>query len=286
MTTLNCGGKLLDLGEPKVMGILNCSPESFFDGAKNSDSDSIPERVNAMLTAGAVIIDVGGMSTRPGAPLISQDEELTRVLPALKLITKEFPEALVSIDTTKAEVARQAVDNGATMINDVSAGSLDPELWPLVARLQVPYVLMHMKGTPADMQDNPVYDDVTTEVIDFLSQRAYALHELGVHDIIIDPGFGFGKTVEHNYTLLATLDAFRIFDRPILVGLSRKSMISKPLHIKTDEALNGTTALHVLALLNGANILRVHDVKEAMQAIRLVSLYESQLRPHLENATT
>lgn len=300
--TVNCGGRLLDLTEPKVMGILNVSPESFFDGAKVADVKTMLERVNAMLTEGAAIIDVGGMSTRPGAEAIPLEVELARVIPIIREIVRQFPGTIISIDTTKAEVARQAATEGATIINDVSAGRLEdprlaelvsasrqtlkqvqgdvtradvPSIWQAAAELRLPYILMHMQGTPADMQLNPHYDDVVLDVVDFLSQRVAQLRQLGVHDIIIDPGFGFGKTVEHNYRLLAHLEAFRMFDLPVMVGLSRKSMIGKVLDVSPEAALNGTTALHVLALLNGANILRVHDVKEAMEAVRLVNMFMS-----------
>lgn len=285
-TTINCGGKLLDLSEPKVMGILNLTPDSFYDGGKFTDEMSILEQVNTMLTEGAAIIDLGGTSARPGATPVSLDDELNRVIPLLKSINRQFSEAIISIDTARSEVARQAVSEGATIVNDISAGRFDEELWTTVSELGVPYVLMHMQGSPEDMQTNPQYDDVVVEVVDFLSARLNELRELGVKDVIIDPGFGFGKSVEHNYSLLANLNAFRMFELPILVGVSRKSMVCKPLQVNPEEALNGTTALHVMALLHGASILRAHDVREAIESIRLVGLYKGQLSsiPELELA--
>ena len=285
-TTINCGGKLLDLAGPKVMGIVNLSPDSFYKGDKFSQPKTVLDRVNTMLTEGAAIMDVGGMSTRPGSEPVSVDEELTRVLPTVKSIIREFPDAILSVDTTKSEVARQTVAEGALMVNDISGGSYDEKMSSTVAELHVPYILMHMQGTPKDMQVNPHYDDVMVELVDFFSSRVHTLRSIGVHDIILDPGFGFGKTIEHNYRILANLSSLQMFGMPIAVGISRKSMISKPLGITSEEALNGTTALHVLALLNGTSLLRAHDVKEAMQAVRLVQLYRDQLiaKPELQHA--
>ena len=271
--TINCGGQLLDLSDPIVMGILNITPDSFFDGAKYQTTDQSLAQVEKMLAEGATIIDVGGMSSRPGAEVISSQEELDRVLPIVESIIKQFPNTIISVDTWRWEVARQAVDAGAKMINDISSGTLDPELWPNLASLNVPYILMHMQGIPMTMQSNPNYENVSLEIMDALSAGVTKLRELGVKDIIIDPGFGFGKTIQHNYQLLKDLKEFRIIGCPVLVGLSRKSMIHKLLNTLPANALNGTTASHMLALQNGANILRVHDVKAAQECIQIYKTY-------------
>jgi len=267
--TLNCRGRLVELDSPLVMGILNITPDSFFPGSRLSGLDAVLERAEKMLSEGATFLDLGGMSSRPGAELISVEEELERVIPAVEAVLARFPEALVSVDTVRAAVAREAVGAGACMINDISAGRLDPDLYKTIAELRVPYVLMHMQGDPHNMQRDPQYDDVLTEVLDFLIAELGKLRELGVHDVIVDPGFGFGKTVEHNYELLKKLSAFKILETPILVGISRKSMITRVLGVPPAEALNGTSALHMVALQQGANILRVHDVKEAVETIAL-----------------
>ncbi len=269
LTTLNCKGKLLDLTTPKVMGILNVTPDSFFDGGFYNAEKECLDRVEQMLAEGAAIIDVGGMSSRPGAAIISVEEELQRVLPIIKAVKKRFPETIISIDTIRAEVAQSAVSEGASIVNDISAGKFDEALLPIVAKLKVPYVLMHMQGKPENMQDAPVYEQIMEEVIDFFIQKVARLRELGVVDIVLDPGFGFGKTVAHNYELLAKLHQFQILDLPILAGVSRKSMICKVLKVKPENALNGTTALHMVALQQGAKILRVHDVKETIEVIKL-----------------
>lgn len=266
---INCNGRLLNLSTPIIMGILNVTPDSFYDGGRYAAQDSIVAQVEKMLKAGATIIDIGGMSSRPGAEIISVEEELKRVLPAIDTVMRHFPTALISIDTVRAEVARQSVQQGASIINDISAGSIDTEMFSTVAELGVPYILMHIKGKPKDMQLRPSYDNVVLEVTDFMIEKIGQLRELGVKDIILDVGFGFGKTIEHNYQLLKYMDQFNILDLPILAGVSRKSMIYKVLNNTAKEALNGTTALNVVALQQGAKILRVHDVKAAMEVVRL-----------------
>jgi len=268
--TINCQGQLLDLSRPLVMGILNLTPDSFFDGGKLSDETAILHQAEKMLMEGASILDVGGASSRPGAAEVSEQVELERVLPALRSIRARFPDTIISVDTWRASVAREAVNAGASIVNDISAGALDPELFKTVAELGTAYVLMHMQGTPGTMQLNPQYDDVVTTVLDFFIQKIEQLRALGVKDIILDPGFGFGKTLEHNFTLLKNLHVFpNVLELPLLAGLSRKSLICKTLNVSPAEALNGTTALHMLALQQGVNILRVHDVREARETIRL-----------------
>jgi dihydropteroate synthase len=267
--TINCKGKLLGLHQPIVMGVLNVTPDSFYDGGQYQQVDTILRQAEKMLTEGASIIDVGGMSSRPGAEIISEKEELHRVIPTIEHLAKHFPEAIISVDTLRANVAKQAVEAGASIVNDISASSLDAEMYATVAALGVPYVLMHMRGTPKTMQQNIDYQDVTQEVLSFLIQEVGKLRTLGVKDILLDIGFGFGKTVEQNYELLKKMHLFKMLDLPILVGISRKSMIYKVLQTSPKDALNGTSALHIVALQQGAKILRVHDVKEAMQVIQL-----------------
>ena len=269
-TTLNCRGRLLDLSSPIVMGILNVTPDSFYDGGKYGDMSAILKRAEKMIAEGATIIDIGGMSSRPGAKEVPVNVELSRSIPAVKAVRAQFPDTFISIDTVWAEVARQAVDVGADMVNDISSASMDEALIPTVGELGVPYILMHMQGKPQTMQNNPQYDNVITDILDFFIHKTNELRENGIQDIIIDPGFGFGKTVEHNYTILRNMSDFQILDLPILVGLSRKSMIYKVLETTPDKALNGTTALHVVALQNGAKILRVHDVREAVEVVKLI----------------
>lgn len=267
--SLNCRGKILHLNQPIVMGILNVTPDSFYDGGKFIEESGILKRVEEMIQQGAVIIDVGGASSRPNSAIISVEDELLRTIKHIELISKYFPEAILSIDTWRSRVAKEAIEAGACIINDISGGDMDEKMFKTVAELQSPYILMHMQGTPQTMQVNPVYDNVVTEVIGSLKTKMEKLRSLGVHDIIVDPGFGFGKTNEHNFRLLKNLNLFKILKSPVLVGVSRKSMINKTLNIKAQEALNGTTALNMAALMNGANILRVHDVKEAMETIQL-----------------
>lgn len=269
------GQKLLDLSTPAVMGILNITPDSFYDGGTLNSETSVLERAGKMLSEGAAIIDIGAQSTRPGAPLLDADSEWERlsvILPALK---KEYPDALFSIDTFHAAVAERAVGEGCAMINDVSGGSMDPIMFSAVAKLRVPYVLMHIQGTPQTMQHAPSYENVVTEVYLDLQQRLTILHQLGVSDVIIDPGFGFGKTLEQNYQLLHQLRYLSTLDAPVLVGLSRKSMVNKVLQCTPENALNGTTVLNTLALVGGASLLRVHDVKEAVETVKLHSAFES-----------
>jgi dihydropteroate synthase len=276
MFTLNCRGSILVIDQPIVMGIINTTPDSFYRGSRSKGIDDILFRAEKMINEGASILDVGGQSTRPDSTPVPVDEELARVLPAIEAICKRFPQQVVSIDTFYAKVATAAIEAGASIVNDVSAGNLDEELIPAVAELHVPYVLMHMPGTPQTMQNNPQYSNVTLEVFDFLNFKIKELVEAGVDDVIVDPGFGFGKTATHNFQLLNQLSWFGELNRPIMVGLSRKATIYKTLDTTPDEALNGTTVMHTIALMNGANILRVHDVKEAVQAIRLFSEYKKE----------
>lgn len=268
---INCGGKLLDLSHPIVMGILNITPDSFFDGGKFTEEEAIVKQVNQMIFEGASVIDVGASSARPGAREITAKDEISNLIPILSLLTQTFPETIFSVDTVHSQTAEKAVEKGAQIINDISGGTMDESMFEVVAALQVPYILMHMKGTPKDMQFNPSYANVTAEVMDYFTLKIEKLRNLHVHDIILDPGFGFGKTTEHNYQLINRLNDFKIFGMPIMVGISRKSMIGKVLEKKPVESLNGTTVLHVLALQQGANMLRVHDVREAMEAIKLVT---------------
>ena len=273
MLTLNCRGSIVDLSTPKVMGILNVSSDSFYDGGKYATVKQILSRVAAMLEEGADFIDVGGVSTRPGAKMTGVNDELKRVVPAVKMIVKKFPDALISVDTCRAKVAKEAVEAGAAMINDVSAGNFDAKLFETVSCMNVPYVLMHMQGTPATMQQNPVYKNVTLDIMDFFVEKLTRLKEYGIKDIILDPGFGFGKTLEHNYDILRNLRDFRILGLPLMVGISRKSMVCKALKVNPDKALNGTTALHAIALMQRADILRAHDVKEAKEVIELAGYF-------------
>ncbi len=268
--SINCRGRLLDLAQPQVMGILNITPDSFFDGARYQDPSAILQQAEKMLREGATILDIGGASSRSGAATVETAEELNRVIPVLMLLQKNFPDAILSIDTWRAAVAKAAVEAGAHIINDISAGNLDPAMLETVGTLQVPYILMHMQGNPDTMQKHPSYTDVVPEVLDFFIQKLSVLKGLGVKDIVLDPGFGFGKTLEHNFELLKNLDVFQVVTGlPVLAGISRKSMICKALGIPAAEALNGTSALHMVALQQGAKILRVHDVKEAVEVIQL-----------------
>jgi dihydropteroate synthase len=272
---LNCKGQLINLDEPKIMGILNVTPDSFYDGGKFTEEKAIIERVQQMVFHGATFIDIGAQSTRQGAVIIEEKEEIARLIPAIKLIIKNFPEILISADTLRSEVAKQAVDAGASLINDVSGGDHDPAMFDFIAQSRIPYILMHMQGTPETMQTNPEYDDVVPDIYSILLQKVTALRRKGVKDIILDPGFGFGKTVAHNFKLLKMLGFFRNSDCPVLAGISRKSMICKTLQVNPVNALNGTTALHMAALMNGASILRVHDVKEAAEVVKLYLAYQN-----------
>ena len=274
--SLNCSGKLLSLDAPKVMGILNATPDSFFAGSRKQTERELMERVQQILSEGGSIIDVGAYSTRPGAAVVSAEEEWQRLEQALRIVHREAPEAILSVDTFRADIARRCVETfGVSIVNDISGGDADAQMFDTVAELRVPYVLMHCQGTPQTMQQAPTYKNVTAEVVTDLSRKVRQLRQRGARDIIIDPGFGFGKTLEHNYTLLRQLEDFRVFDLPLLVGISRKSMITRPLDITADEALNGTTALNAFALMKGANILRVHDVKAATEVVKLYSLLSS-----------
>lgn len=259
----------MDLNHPRVMGILNCTPDSFFDGGKYWDPYVAFRQAEAMLKAGADFIDVGGHSSRPGAPDVSEKEELKRVLPVIEGLVAEFPETYISVDTFRAQVAKEALDAGAAMVNDISAGLRDPKMLPLIAARQVPYVMMHMKGTPQTMVQHTEYEDLLRDILYYFSERLDAARKLGITDCIVDPGFGFAKTREQNFRLLGGLKEFQTLKTPLLVGISRKSMIHKTLGISPGEALNGTTALHMIALQGGARILRVHDVKEAVECVRL-----------------
>jgi dihydropteroate synthase len=268
---ISCKGKLIDLTKPKIMGILNLTPDSFYDGGLFNNTDLALAQTEKMLLEGATFIDVGGASSKPGAVEISIDEELARVLPIIEEIQKRFPEAIISIDTYRSVVAQQAVATGAAIVNDISSGSLDAKMLDTVGALGgVPYIAMHMQGKPQNMQDNPSYDNVLVAIRSFFAAKIDDAHKAGIHDVIIDPGFGFGKTLDHNYSLLKNLSSMQMDGIPMLIGLSRKSMIHKYLKIDVSDALNGTTVLNTIALKQGAQILRVHDVKEAQQAIHLI----------------
>jgi dihydropteroate synthase len=274
MFTLNCKGRILTIDTPIVMGILNLTPDSFYSGSRLSGIDAVLQKAAQMITDGATILDIGGQSTRPGSERVSAEEERQRILPAVEALHKTFPEQILSIDTFYASVAKEAVQAGASIVNDVSAGTIDADLLRTVAKLDVPYVLMHMPGNPQTMQQNPHYENVTLEVFDALSFKVKELEGMGINDIIIDPGFGFGKTITHNLRLLREISFFQQMGKPLMVGLSRKATVYKTLQTSADQALNGTTVLHTIALLNGANILRVHDVKEAKEAIDLYNTYQ------------
>lgn len=267
---INCRGRLLDLSAPVVMGILNRTPDSFYDGGKLDAPDAVLRQAEKMLSEGAALLDIGGASSRPGAMEVPEEEEKRRVLPAIEVILKHYPDAILSVDTWRASVAQAALDGGAAIVNDISAGAWDKDMYPTVAKLGCPYILMHMQGTPRTMQQAPEYTDVVQEVLDFFIQEVGTLRDLGVRDIVLDPGFGFGKTVAHNYALLKNMDVFSsVLGLPVLAGISRKSMICKVLGLKPEQALNGTTALHIIALQQGARILRVHDVREAVEVVQL-----------------
>lgn len=267
--TINCKGTLIDLGIPKVMGVLNLTPDSFYSGSRNEPDFIFLTKAEKMLKAGATFIDIGGYSSRPGAAEISQQKELRRVIPAVELLLKNFSEVLISVDTFRSEVANQCLEAGAAMINDISAGNLDEKMLKVVAHHQVPYIMMHMRGNPQTMKDLNDYKDLTKEVLYYFSERVKTARNYGINDIIVDPGFGFAKNIDQNFELLSHLNSFKILELPILVGLSRKSSIYKTLVCEPEEALNGTTVLNTVALLKGANILRVHDVKEAVEAVKL-----------------
>lgn len=268
--TINCKGKLIDLSSPKVMGILNITPDSFYDGGKYKNESEILHQVEKMLTKGAAFIDVGAYSSRPGAAHISEEKELQRIVPVIELLIKNFPEIIISVDTFRSKIAEESIALGAALINDISGGKMDENMFATIGKLQVPYIVMHMLGTPQTMQKNPVYRNVITEITSFFAEQLFKLRALQVNDIIIDVGFGFGKTIDHNFEILQNLSLFKNLDVPILTGVSRKSMLYKTLNITAKEALNVTTVANTIALLNGTNILRVHDVKEAVEAVTIV----------------
>ena len=277
MKTINCRGRLLDLSTPKIMAIVNLTPDSFYSESRNTSAEAALNRIENALTQGADIIDLGACSTRPGADVPSVDEEWLRMKDVLTTARRIFPDAIISIDTFRSQIARQAIEAGADIINDVSGGQIDEQMFGTIAEMQVPYVLMHMRGTPATMQQFANYQNVTSDVIFELSQKLRQLTDLGVHDVIIDPGFGFAKTVEQNYELFAHLSDFKIFERPLLVGISRKSMIYKLFGTTPEKSLNGTTILNTFALQNGASILRVHDVPEAVEARKIAGILQGYL---------
>ena len=272
---LNMGGKPYSIDSPMIMGILNITPDSFHDGGQYNSSENAVRRVHQMLDEGADIIDIGASSTRPGASMLSASEEISRLKPIIPILKKEFPSTLFSLDTHLSETARAGADMGVHLINDISGGTLDKDMPKTMAEVKLPYILMHIKGTPQTMQQAPQYTDVFEEVSYFFSRQMNTFLDAGVADIILDPGFGFGKTLEHNYELLAKLDLFKIFQRPMLVGVSRKSMINKLLDIQASESLNGTTVINTIALQKGADILRVHDVREATEALKIVTFTQN-----------
>lgn len=267
--TINCNGALIDLSTPRVMGVLNVTPDSFYDGGKYTKDTPILKRVESILEQGATFIDLGAYSSRPGAEVVSTEEEIRRSVPITQLIVKHFPEAIISVDTFRAEVAKQNIENGASIINDISGGLLDPNMLSTVGKLQVPYILMHMKGNPKNMQEQSHYRNMIKELLYYFSERVAEARAHKINDIIVDPGFGFSKSLEQNYELMAKLDIFHIINLPVFVGISRKSMIYKLLDTQPKDALNGTTSLNTLALSKGAHILRVHDVKEAVECVKI-----------------
>lgn len=267
--TINCKGQLIDLSKPKVMGILNITPNSFFDGGKYASDEEIIAKVDKMLEEGATFIDVGAYSSKPSAEFVSEEEELSRIVPVVQLLVKHFPDILLSIDTFRSEVARVCIENGAAMINDISAGNLDYKMLAVIAKYQVPYIMMHMRGTPQTMQSMTEYEDVVKEVLFYFSEKISLARSFGINDLIVDPGFGFAKTIDQNYEVMQKLALFQNLELPILIGISRKSMIYKALEINANEALNGTTVLNTIALTNGAHILRVHDVAAAIECVKL-----------------
>jgi len=267
--TINCNGKLIDLATPKVMGILNCTPDSFYDGGKYKSESQFLSQVEKMLSDGATFVDVGAYSSKPNAEFVSEEEELNRLLPVIELVLKSFPDTIISVDTFRSKIAQSAIENGAAIINDISAGNLDEEMLETVAKLQVPYIMMHMKGTPQTMQTLTQYDNICKEMLFYFSERVGKARSFGINDIIIDPGFGFAKSLEQNYEVMQKLELFQMLELPLLVGISRKSMIYKTLETTAENSLNGTTFLNAISLQKGANILRVHDVKEAVESVKL-----------------
>lgn len=274
--SINLNGQLLDLAKPVVMGIINVTPDSFFDGGKYKTEKKVLKRAEEILTQGGAVIDIGAVSTQPGSEGISTKDEIERLLPAVRAVKKEFPDAFISIDTYRSWVALKVIEDcGPCMVNDVSGGNFDVNMFDTIGKLRVPYVLMHMLGTPVKMQNNPEYGDIIRDISMFFTEQVKKLTKAGVVDVIIDPGFGFGKTLDHNFELLNRLDSFKVFQLPLMVGVSRKSMIYKMLKITPEEALNGTSVVNTLALMGGADILRVHDVKEAVETIRILDMVRS-----------
>ena len=273
--TINCKGQLVDISQPKVMGVLNVTLDSFYDGGSYKDESDILNQVATMLTEGATFIDVGGYSSRPAADFVSEEEELKRVIPVIELILKEFPKTYISIDTFRSKVAKQTIETGAALINDISAGKLDEKMIETIGKFGVPYIMMHMRGNPKTMQSQTDYKDLVKDIVSYFGERIAQAHKAKINDIIIDPGFGFAKTLKQNFELLNRMELLKITDKPILSGISRKSMIYKTLNTSASEALNGTTALNMMALENGASILRVHDVKEAMECVTLFNQLKS-----------
>lgn len=274
-TTINCGGKLISFDQPKVMGIVNITPDSFYDGGKTNTLDSALSQIEKHLEEGADFIDIGGYSSRPGATHIPEEEEIQRTRPIIEEAIKRFPDIIISLDTFRSNVARIGLDSGVQIINDISGGQLDDDMFDLIIERNVPYILMHMKHTPIDMQQNIQYDNILLEMGMYFSSKVNYLQSKGVKDIILDVGFGFAKNLEHNYHVLHHLDHFSFLKLPLLAGLSRKSMLYKPLQIESNQALNATTAANILALTKGAKILRVHDVKEAVECIKIHNLYQA-----------
>jgi dihydropteroate synthase len=270
LKTINCKGNLIDLSTPKVMGVINLTPDSFYDGGKLTSEKEILLQANKMLQEGATFLDLGAYSSRPGAQFVSEKEEIHRLLPVIKILLNEFPETLLSIDTFRSNVANESIYAGASLINDISAGTLDDHMFKIIAQHQVPYVMMHMRGTPETMMQNTDYRDLTKEVIYYFSERIAKARSFGINDLITDPGFGFSKTLDQNYELFNDLELFRYLNVPLLIGISRKSMIQKKIKTTAADSLNGTTALHAIAIQKGASILRVHDVKEAFETINLL----------------
>jgi len=269
--TINIRGKLMNFSVPKIMGILNITPDSFYDGGRYNSKDKIEQQTEKMIISGADIVDVGGYSSRPGAKDISIEDELNRVIPVIEIIKQKFPETIVSIDTFRSKVASEAIISGADIVNDISGGNLDSAMFETVSKHKVPYILMHMSGNPGNMMSKTNYENVTKDLCKYFSERIDKAKSCGINDIIIDPGFGFSKTTQQNYELLNNLEFFKEFQRPIVVGVSRKSMIYKTLNTTPDKALNGSSVLHTISLMKGANILRTHDVKEALECIKIVS---------------
>ena len=267
--TINCKGQIIDLSTPKIMGILNITPNSFYDGGKYSSENNAILQVEKMLNEGVTFVDIGAYSSKPNAEFVSEKEELNRIIPVVKAILKEFPETLLSIDTFRSSVAQECINNGAALINDISAGSLDKKMMEVIALNNVPYIMMHLRGTPQTMQDQTNYEHLINEILTYFSDKINKARSLGINDLIIDPGFGFAKTIDQNYEILSNLELFKMLELPILTGVSRKSMIYKTLDTSPEEALNGTTVLNTIAIKKGATIIRVHDVKEAMECVKL-----------------